>query len=239
MTPKTIVASLIYCLFTYSASYGVVIYQDFDPGAGPADPRPNSVAAAAAFDAAAGALGTVKLINFETVSLGYAPPSRTIAPGVVAQLVGTTTTGSSGYFNATGDTIVGYNTTLAGSRYLRINPFSGNAGVRFNFADPIHAFGAYITGLGTANGNLTAQFTDGALVVLPIAGEDDGGVQFFGFTNAGASISSVFLRFQGGASDVFSVDDLRYVTVPEPSTWLLVGLGFACPAALRPRRKTA
>lgn len=239
MTLKTIVASLIYCLLTYSASYGVVIFQDFDPGAGPADPRPNSIAAAAAFDAAAGALGMVKLIDFESVSLGYAPPSRTVAPGVVAQLVGTTTSGSSGYFNATGNTIHGYNTTLAGSRYLRVDPMSGGAGVRFNFADPIHAFGTYITGLGTANGNLSAQFTDGSLVVLPIVGADDGGVQFFGFTNAGVAISSVFVRFQGGASDIFSVDDVRYVTVPEPSTWLLVGLGFACPAAIRLRRRTA
>jgi hypothetical protein len=235
MMPKTIAASLIFCLFTYSASYGVVIYQDFDPGADSTDPRPNSIAEAAAFDTAAGALGVVNLIDFETVPLGFAT-NRVIAPGVVAQFVGTA--GGSGIIDGTGTTIQGYNTTLAGSRYLRVDPFTGNSGVRFNFADPIDAFGAYITGLGTASGNLTAQFTDGSLVVLPIAGDDDGGVQFFGFTNAGASISSVFLRFQGAASDIFSVDDLRYVTVPEPSTWLLAGLGIACPAAIRLRRRT-
>lgn len=238
MTLKTIAASLILCLCITSAGYGVTIYQDFDPGAGPTDPRPNSNAAAAAFDAAAGALGPINLINFEGLSIGYFP-SRTIAPGVVAQLISTTTTGSSGIVGGLGDSIIGYNTTTPGIRYLRVSPAGGNSGVRFIFAEPIYAFGAYITGLGTANGNLTAQFDDGSPVVLPIVGEDDGGVQFFGFTNLAAPISSVFLRFQGSASDVFSVDDLRFVTVPEPSTWLLAGLGIACLAANRLRRKAA
>jgi hypothetical protein len=68
-----------------------------------------------------------------------------------------------------------------------------------------------------------------------------GGVQFEGFTDAGASISSVEINSTSTtnpAGDFVGLDDLRFVTsgstvisdppaVPECSTWAMMLVGFA------------
>src|SRR3954464_15080201 len=56
-----------------SGASGAVImtFTGSDAGAGPADPRPNSNAAALAFDTAAGGLGVVTINNFESVAIQH------------------------------------------------------------------------------------------------------------------------------------------------------------------------
>lgn len=235
MTFRVGAAAVACCLFTFSISSGAIVtYQDFDGGVGPGQPTPNSDLAAAAFDADAGAIGTINLIDFETGPSGSFTSPRPIAAGVVAHPLGLSS--GSGIVSITGDNIVGFNTTVGGSRYLRVNPGGSNSGIRLQFTEPIHAFGAYVTGLGTANGDLTAQFTDGSWVILPIVGQEDGGAQFYGFTNEGVAISSLFIRFQGAAGDVFGLDDIRYVAVPEPASWLLATLGILGLVVVRARQ---
>jgi hypothetical protein len=57
-----------------------------------------------------------------------------------------------------------------------------------------------------------------------------------GFTDFGASISSITIN---GGNDIMSVDDVflpgAVETVPEPSTFGLIGLGLAVLAKFRPR----
>ena len=71
-------------LMAGQAPAGVVTYIGTDPCAGPGSPIPNSDAAAANFNAAAAALGSVSLITFESCATGQLlQPDR--RPGRVDQ----------------------------------------------------------------------------------------------------------------------------------------------------------
>ena len=80
--------------------------------------------------------------------------------------------------------VYGYNTTPGGSQYLGL--YGGNA--TFAFATPIQAFGAYFTGVQL--GGETITFSDGLSETVPIPNFGSG-CEFVGFTDAGASITSV------------------------------------------------
>lgn len=227
----------VICLVCCSAPVdaAIIVFSGADPGVGPGGARPNSNAAAASFDVAAGALGTVNLINFESAPLGNFA-ALGLGSGVTATLAGTDIDSNAGITNVLGDSTLGYNTTAGGSQYLRVVPIFdvGTASVTFGFDAPVQAFGTYITGLGTAAGALHVVFSDGTAQDLSVAGSASGGVQFFGFTDEGKFISSVQLQLTGviGSRDIFSVDDVRFVAaseaVPEPSTLVIfavVGLG--------------
>jgi hypothetical protein len=200
-----------------------VTFEGTDPGAGPGGARPNSNAAAASFDAAAAGLGAVNLINLESAPVGYFA-SLGIAPGVTVTLQGNESP-SAGIRNDVGSVTQGYNTTSGGAKYLNVFPIInvGTARAIFDFTQPINAFGSYLTGLGTANGNLFVLFNDGSNQSIPVVGSSSGGAKFFGFTDAGASIVQVTLELRNvtGSRDIFGVDDLRYVTIPEPTTTAL------------------
>lgn len=218
-----------------SAHAAVVIFSGVDPGANSTDPRPNSIAAAAAFDAAALALGSNNIITFESAPLG-AFSSLSVASGV-------TLTGSD-FFGAnqtirntpfgTPDRQFGYNTTAGGSNFLFLNGGS----VTFSFATPIDAFGAYITGnQSPLFGQGTITFNDGSTQTLNLANlGDGGGVEFLGFTDAGRLISSVTIT---SVRDFIGVDDVRYGSprvnaAPDGGTSaLLLGLGLVGLCAAR------
>jgi len=217
------------------AQAAIIIFSGSDPGVGPGGARPNSNAAAASFDAAAGALGTVNTINFESAPLGNFA-ALGLGSGVTATLAGTAIDSNAGITDVLGDSTLGYNTTAGGSRFLRVVPIFdiGTASATFDFDTPVQAFGTYVTGLGTAAGALHVVFSDGTAQDLSVAGSPSGGVQFFGFTDEGKLISSIQLRLTGvtGSRDIFSVDDVRFVAaseaVPEPSTlaiFAVAGLG--------------
>ena len=72
----------------------------------------------------------------------------------------------------------GYNTTARGKQFFGVwpDPNGAAAAIEFDFASdavphntmrqPIQAFGAYITGLGTAVGQLSVEFYDGSMQSL-------------------------------------------------------------------------
>jgi hypothetical protein len=189
---------------------------------------PNSQAAEGNFKTAAGALGTVTTIDFESVAVNV-PTFQTnlaLGNGVTATLAGTFTQATTGVTATVGDSSVGFNTTSGGSRYLEldINSAPSPASARINFPQPIQAFGAYVGGIGTGSGAIDLTFSDGATQSIPIpppVGVAGGGMQYVGFTDPGASIVSVTFREVGVApfpdfiDDSFSLDDISYVVNPD------------------------
>lgn len=192
-----------------NANAAVVTYIGFDDAQ--ASPiGTNSAAAQASF---LSAVGPVTDITFETpipssVSIGGAnfygnPPS--ISNGSLCAFQ-----------------YCGGNTTPGGTYYLVME--GGDA--IFNFTKPIDFFGAYFTGLQIAGEDIT--FNDGASqqILLPYD-YNNGGMAFAGFTDFGASISSVTITV---SNDVIGVDDVLIPAIsstPLPSTWTMLIAGFA------------
>jgi hypothetical protein len=224
-------------LLAITASAGPIVFSGTDPGANDTDPRPNSIAAAASFDAAVLALSqTDNIITFESATLG-AFTSLTVAPGVTLtgsdvgdgpQTIVNAPTGSP-------DSLFGYNTTASGSRFASF--FGGT--MTFTFATPVDAWGAYFTGVQL--GGETITFNDGSsqTVGIPNVGS---GAEFVGFTDAGQSISSITINVGG---DIVGMDDVRYSgpgsgsSVPEPATFGLFGIALAGIGILRRRKMGA
>jgi hypothetical protein len=193
-----------------------------DGGVDSSGARPNSNNAASQFDTAAAALGTINLISFESLTAGSLPSPSNL-PGV--------TISGTGNFIANDDSsIVGFNTTSGGSKFLQSQT---NLTTTFAFANPIQAFGAYITGLGTSSGQALLEFNDGSNQSYNLSNifASSGGAGFFGFTEAGKSIASVaFVSATGSGADVYGIDDVRFVSsaqVPAPALLPgLIGLGM-------------
>ncbi len=219
-----LMAALTLISNTGVAQAGVVIYSASDAGAGPTDPRPNSIAAAASFDAAAAALGPLSLITFESAPLGSFS-NLTVAPGVTID--GTDSLGAHHTIRNTPEgtpaSIYGYNTSPGGSQFVYER---GNV-LTFSFDQSVRAFGAYISGIQFSGESIT--FNDGTIqtVTIPTLGISDGGIAFVGFTDDGRQISSITINAIGsGGPDFLGIDDVRFVSavasaVPEPSTLVL------------------
>ena len=219
-TMKKSTLELLFCtvafgLITASANASPIVFNGIDTGANSTDPRPNTIAAASDFDAAAGALGTLNTIDFEDAPLGIFT-SLLVAPGVN---LGTTI---SYQIRNTPvllpDRLFGYNTTVGGSNFLQ----AGYEYTTFTFSTPIQAFGFNISGVQNAGETLT--FSDGSSQTVNIPDPGGSGVQFLGFTDANQQISSITV-FSG--ADAIGIDDVRYVmSVPEPTSSVLVVLGL-------------
>jgi PEP-CTERM motif len=204
-----------------AAAGPITIFTNIDPGAGPLDLRPNSNAAAAAFDAASGA---VNPITFETYPLG-AFASLTQTPGVTLNA----SPANGARITTGGNSTSGYNTTPLGSNFLRFDSSGSPVSVTFTFAKPVDAFGAYFTGVRPTTPELEITFNDGTTHEFLIPGVRNGGVLFWGFTDPGASIESITVTATN--PDVIGMDDVRFVstpppTVPEPSSLALLSLGL-------------
>ncbi len=216
-------------LLVASPVCAATLYAGADPGVGPGGADPNSTAAALSFTTAAAGLGSVQLLTLEGLSTGNFTTSA-LGLGVTATQVGAFGTAS---ISSGGTVTAGYNTTSGGANFLAFVPGTSllqtTQGYTLSFATPIQAFGAYFTGVGSASGTLQLSFTNGTTTTLNVQGSGpNGGVSYFGFTEAGASISSVSLLFntQRSINDSFGLDDISFVSaVPEPDTFLpLAGL---------------
>ena len=245
-TQSLVGLALALAIAANSSLYGdVVIYSGADPGVGPGGVRPNSVATALTFAAAAQAgvpFGFVNTVDFENISLSTpgAPITNQeiVLGGMYLTLTGTSLSSGNGAIygisNTPNDVLTGFNTTSGGSQHLKIAPMVnvGTATAEFNFPKPINAMGMYLTGLGNTTGNLSVTFDDGSPMSYPVTGSPNGGVQYFGFTDANKAFHSVVLKITnvtGLNRDVFGIDDIRYAVVPEPSSLFLFCLGLVLP----------
>lgn len=145
---------------------------------------------------------------------------------------------TAGIVNTNANTADGFNLTSTVSTFLRLTPDSTNPGVAtatFSFASPVQAFGVYLIGLGTQP-NSTFDMMVSSIInqkpsstVVPITGNLQGGVQFVGFTDPGAGVTSVSFQMTGFSTtsrDIVGFDGISFVTVvPEPSTSFLVTVG--------------
>lgn len=225
-------------LVTLPATASPITFIGADPGADSLAAAPNSVAAAAAFDAAAALLGPMGLITFETAPLGGIN-NTDLGDGVTIDDLGSdwqisNISGGSG-------SLYGYNTTPGGQYFATSFSSSFVEGIiEFRFASPIQAFGAFLAGLqGVVAGQQTIVYTSGDTHTIDIP-QMSGGTAFVGFTDAGASILAVRLNFGG---DYVTVDDVRYgpisaQAVPEPASLVLVTLGLVG-VAMRNRIRAA
>jgi hypothetical protein len=228
-----------------SAAAAPTVYSGEDIMATTTSSHPLSAAAAASFATAADMLGATLLITFEGAPLGSFS-NLTVASGVT--ITGTDANGSNqtirDMIDAAFPTLDGYNTTPGGANFVEM--IGGT--LTFSFATPIQAFGAYFSGVQDFFTD-TVNFSDGTSRVLDIpetgTSGSVGALDFVGFTDAGASISSITINAGSPALgyDAIGVDDVLFgpVTspVPEPFTLSIFGAGLAGAAALRRRRKKA
>ena len=224
------------CLVALSvcASASVITFTGSDVQAEPGGPFPNSAAAAASFTTAAGLLGTVSTITFESAPLG-AYTSLSVAPGVT--LSGSNAIGGEQMIANSPDfppnpALGGFNTTPGGTNYAD----EDGGTLTFTFATPTQFFGTYLTGIQTNFFQDTFTFSDGTTQTIDIPGAGTtssiGDTDFVGFTDAGKSISSVTIHAGTVDSgfDAIGVDDVEYqsvATAPEPDSMLLVFSGMA------------
>jgi hypothetical protein len=224
---------------------GVVTYVATDLGAGPNDPRPNSNAMAATFDAAAASIGSVSTINFESAPLGSFT-ALTVAPGV--SIDGTDVNNNNQSIRNTSNfpiapSLDGFNTTAGGSQFVEL--MGGN--LVFTFAHPTQFFGVYLTGVQTFFFPDSITFNDGTNQTILVPGEGTsnfvGEVAFIGFTDAGKLISSVTINAgipgnpNAGFDDI-GADDVRFQSaVPEPSSLSLAGTAVFAALGLYARRR--
>lgn len=218
-------------------------------------PRPISDATAAAFDTAGSALGTITLLNLDSLATGFSAVTN-LGGGVTA-----TFTDASSFFSgiatnasAGADGELGF--AISGPNFLQAAVDVGKAemNLTFSFAQPVQGFGAYFTGIeSNIPGSFTLNFNDGTSQSLALpeglsSSTPDGGAPaaFFGFTSAGAAITSVTLTERAplnGARDVIGIDNIRIVSgapVPIPDGASLGLLGAAMIGGvtwLRRRRK--
>ncbi len=198
---------LVVLSFASAARGDLVRFDGIDPGAGPTSPRPNSNRAAADFTAAAEQIGIVYGFDCESLPTGFFNALE-VAPGVTARLL--RAGNSSGIISGNGSVSTGYNTTPNGAKWLRLDPNTDGA-MEFTFETPIHAFGAYFTGVGTSSGNVFVEFDDGNQQSLPMPGSSQGGVLFLGLTDEARAISAITIIIRNGSGDTFSIDDASYV----------------------------
>jgi hypothetical protein len=234
------VALCVFALSGVYASASTITYTGEDIVATTTSPHPNSSIAAANFATAAGAIGTVSTIDFESAPLGSFS-SLTVAPGV--SVTGTDLSGNNQTIRDTSNspsipTLDGFNTTPGGANFVEIE----GGTVTFDFATPTQFFGAYFTGVQDFFTDYVI-FSDGTTQVidLPEAGTSGsiGAVDYVGFTDAGRSISSITINAGNSeeGADYIGVDDVSYqsapttTVTPEPDSIVLVLTGCLSLAA--------
>lgn len=215
MTLKTSALAIAALLAATTAQAVPVIFEGSDQSAGSLAAAPNSQAASDAFDAATG--GSLNLVDFD----GNAAVGISFSDGTVEN------TPSCGF------ALCGGNTTSGGSFFLR--QFAGINTITFDNA--IDSFGAYFSGWQV--GNQTITYDDGTQVVLEMPDDISSGMVFFGFVDAGASITSISYD---ASNDIVALDDIRFgvanavAPIPLPAGGALMLAGLAAFGVMRRRK---
>ena len=135
----------------------------------------------------------------------------------------------------------------AGSAPFYISEFAADGYLRFDFEEPIQAFGIAV--LRTAGSNVgpvlleaidmngamlgmipfEGDLVDGVVNGTPFGGTFDIEYGFLGIQSPGISIATVFLY-----DDSARYDDLHFSIIPEPATWLGIALFAVLCASRRP-----
>ena len=232
LSTKHIAAAVIgLSLGVIPASASIVTFTGADLGVLPSSPSgPNSTAASNSFNAAASLLGAESVITFESAPVGGFS-NLTVAPGV--SITGSNISGANQTINNTFDaafpSLDGYNTTPGGANF--VEEMGGT--VTFHFATPTQFFGAYLSGVQNFTQD-TYTFSDGTseTINVPEAGTSGsvGELVFVGFTDAGASITSITINAGTNAFDDIGIDDVAYqsgpAATPEPGSLVLLGSGL-------------
>ena len=230
--PVSIIATLVIGLTAAHAS--TVTFVGQDDGSAVNGAMPNSVVAFNAFKTAAQVYGTLDHFNFENANVGF----NTTIPlhngeGSITLNATNLGTNFSGINNTTLGNLNGYNAAPVGGTHWLGFP-EGSATV--TLTSPTHSFGAFFTGLQTTYGtDSSITVADGTVFHPPI--NDNGGAEFFGFTDTNAFTSLTISR---SGNDAWGIDGLsaNIDAVPEPSTWAMMLLGFAGIGFMAYRRKS-
>lgn len=233
---RVFAAVVCFLSFVGTGHAGVVTFTGEDLNAGPGGTFTNSNNAASQFATAAAAIGNIGTINFESSPVAS---FTSLSPVAGVTLTGQDSSGSDLYVSNTPNFVVaaldGFNTTPGGSNYVEL--MGGT--LTFTFHTPVQFFGAYLMGIQTNFFQDTVTFSDGSSQSIDVPGtgatSSNGAVTFVGFTDAGASISSVTITAgnRDVGSDFIGIDDVSFQTAtPEPSSFALVlggclGLAFA------------
>lgn len=220
-----------------TAQAAITTYTGSDDGAGTGGPWTQSAAAESSFMSAAGAFGSLGMIDFENQSVGYSS-SYSLAPGVSVSLTGPNYgDGFSGISDTTDGNLYGFNVTSGGSKWLG---FAGGTAT-FTFSGGTNAFGAYFTGLQTIfSSDAVVTFTDGTSETLHIPINADGGASYFGFTDSQMFSSlTLYTVDTDYGTDAWGIDNVSYgysSAVPEPSGLALMMAGLVALGGVAGRR---
>ncbi len=126
-----------------------------------------------------------------------------------------------------------------GNQSLRLD--GGALTVRFDtFDTPVFAFGTDVIDLGDlAVNSFTISFADGTQTVLQdIDTNQNNAVLFAGVISMGNAITSLTVNHETNANgEGIFLDQVTTAVIPEPSTWIMMILGFGL-VALRLQRKS-